>query len=654
MRRKTLVIAINTVCLLSATTVRSQELRIMSITFPQSSCITGTVPPSETCDSGDVVFGPECVDIPTQGCQDVIDRAEALAEMGAIEASSLLLQGELGDDGSETFSVSEISFTGHVQSTSSSGSFSAISEMRALIRIVPSFPEQSGVIEVEWDLDADIWADASGDGVASTHGKFSLMHVEGPGIPPAIPPVNFIARPGQGYERDSCGSFLAEVGQVYELHFRSGASSFAPSPEGEEDPEDSASTHSEAHFHLSLPRQPFLEFRIVGSPGDAVRPAPGAQLILRGADGEIIDSWSAFSGADFPTSESDPDCSSSVDGENSLNNPHFAEIASVGPIPPGRYRVRPRGTNPWRPDWYPIDPLPGTSTHGRRGFYVHGVDDFETQGSIGLAPELFGTFRGLLDADPGEIRLIVSYEGFSRPDLRFDSSTFQESCLGRATYNLASPADVYLKTGENTDEGYVTGFDPALGEVIQDIDGSTYTGPDSEPEVLTRVYIPGRNETDRLTLFPDGDGGAYTLDVTVTLPDGSEVTARRQSTIARGEVTELAVELSDVGVELRAIGDELSAQMPGDCNQDGRLDLSDGICLLGHLFQGNPAELPCGDTTVDDPGNRALVDTNGDQRVDLSDGIYVFTFLFLGGPPPVLGQECVSLAGCPSACGTER
>ncbi len=92
------------------------------------------------------------------------------------------------------------------------------------------------------------------------------------------------------------------------------------------------------------------------------------------------------------------------------------------------------------------------------------------------------------------------------------------------------------------------------------------------------------------------------------------------------------------------------AQLPGDCNQDGGIDISDGVCLLGHLFQGRPATLPCGESGIAAPGNRTLVDSNGDSSVDLSDGIHIFAFLFLGGPPPDGGTRCVFIEGCPSVC----
>jgi hypothetical protein len=92
-------------------------------------------------------------------------------------------------------------------------------------------------------------------------------------------------------------------------------------------------------------------------------------------------------------------------------------------------------------------------------------------------------------------------------------------------------------------------------------------------------------------------------------------------------------------------------QLPGDCNQDGGLDISDAVCLLGHLFLGDPAEVPCDGGTASDPGNKALLDANGDDNADLSDAVTVLEFLFLGKAPPVLGTSCVPIQGCPDLSG---
>ena len=85
--------------------------------------------------------------------------------------------------------------------------------------------------------------------------------------------------------------------------------------------------------------------------------------------------------------------------------------------------------------------------------------------------------------------------------------------------------------------------------------------------------------------------------------------------------------------------------LPGDCNSDGSLDLSDGVCLLSHLFVGRPAELPCEGASA-----ARMNDYNGDSNVDLSDGVAVLIYLFQGGSPHAEGVECKIVAGCPSAC----
>jgi len=89
---------------------------------------------------------------------------------------------------------------------------------------------------------------------------------------------------------------------------------------------------------------------------------------------------------------------------------------------------------------------------------------------------------------------------------------------------------------------------------------------------------------------------------------------------------------------------------PGDCNVDGKVDISDSLCLLGFLFLGSPGRLACGDGTLEDAGNRRVLDWNGDAATDLSDATALLNRLFLGGPPHVLGSECGTTSGCPEAC----
>jgi hypothetical protein len=73
-------------------------------------------------------------------------------------------------------------------------------------------------------------------------------------------------------------------------------------------------------------------------------------------------------------------------------------------------------------------------------------------------------------------------------------------------------------------------------------------------------------------------------------------------------------------------------RIPGDCNQDGRLNIADAICVLGVLFLGTPPRFPCGNGRSSDPGNLALLDWQPDGVVNIADPIALLTFLFLGGP----------------------
>jgi len=69
----------------------------------------------------------------------------------------------------------------------------------------------------------------------------------------------------------------------------------------------------------------------------------------------------------------------------------------------------------------------------------------------------------------------------------------------------------------------------------------------------------------------------------------------------------------------------------GDSNNDGAVDIGDGIWTLSYLFTGGRAP-PCTDAA----------DANDTGDLDLSDAIFVLNFLFLGGrePPPPGARTC--------------
>lgn len=126
----------------------------------------------------------------------------------------------------------------------------------------------------------------------------------------------------------------------------------------------------------------------------------------------------------------------------------------------------------------------------------------------------------------------------------------------------------------------------------------------------------------------DEDGNIYVLTSTELGPFGTGGQVFRLGPIVGGE------------------------QVPGDCNGDATLDLSDAVCALCVLFTGSPATFPCGDGSPTDPGNLNLIDWQPDGAVDISDAIALLQFLCGGGPAHVLAvagvetSECVPLPGC--------
>ena len=96
---------------------------------------------------------------------------------------------------------------------------------------------------------------------------------------------------------------------------------------------------------------------------------------------------------------------------------------------------------------------------------------------------------------------------------------------------------------------------------------------------------------------------------------------------------------------------------PGDCNQDGGVDLSDGIAFLQWFFQGVQLSAPAGsELCLIDPVNATAVGTqsmdwNGDAALDLSDETGLLTWFFGGAAEHVLGQDCI-LVDSPDCLGT--
>ncbi len=82
----------------------------------------------------------------------------------------------------------------------------------------------------------------------------------------------------------------------------------------------------------------------------------------------------------------------------------------------------------------------------------------------------------------------------------------------------------------------------------------------------------------------------------------------------------------------------------GECNQDGMVNIADGIFILNQLFGSPPPPRFCDDAC----------DTNGDRMKNIADAIYLFNFLFVMGPaPPPPWPDC-GLTKNPKPLGCEQ
>ena len=62
----------------------------------------------------------------------------------------------------------------------------------------------------------------------------------------------------------------------------------------------------------------------------------------------------------------------------------------------------------------------------------------------------------------------------------------------------------------------------------------------------------------------------------------------------------------------------------GDANGDQKVDVSDALTIFGYLFRGLGREVQCHDA----------LDTNDNGRLDITDGIHLLVYLFHRGDSP--------------------
>jgi hypothetical protein len=120
------------------------------------------------------------------------------------------------------------------------------------------------------------------------------------------------------------------------------------------------------------------------------------------------------------------------------------------------------------------------------------------------------------------------------------------------------------------------------------------------------------------------------VEVACTPPSGSIFPAGTTEVICRAVDLAGNIAFCSFGVHVKPA----AMFRRGDSNADGKVDISDGVRTLGHLFVGGPR-----------PECMEALNANDDSVVDLSDAVYIFQYLFLGGPmPPAPG---------PNVCGPD-
>jgi hypothetical protein len=195
----------------------------------------------------------------------------------------------------------------------------------------------------------------------------------------------------------------------------------------------------------------------------------------------------------------------------------------------------------------------------------------------------------------------------------------------------------------------VGGMQNTVGATPRDVPyptGSVLTGVGHEEVVVVTGTLTAPAEAGTYTLAVFNLGGAVLAGAPGRGPAGGP-SLWPLASLVPGSLTGLTVE----------VGAASGRQVPGDCNQDRQLNISDGVCLLSFLFRGSPSRLPCDEEARADPGpgDIQLADWNGDGKVDLSDGVGLLGFLFSGGSPHVLDpggarRACVPIAGCGDLC----
>jgi len=226
---------------------------------------------------------------------------------------------------------------------------------------------------------------------------------------------------------------------------------------------------------------------------------------------------------------------------------------------------------------------------------------------------------------------------------------------------LAQPLTIRLIAVDYTDGGGFDGYEVDFDEVSVTIEPPAPCDTHCDGVALSLIESETANVRAEASATDDSEGGiryVFTVEnaegVVLALDPQAEASAEFDLPPGDYSITVVVSDDSSCGpaAEDSSCSETITvpplggAQLPGDCNQDGMLDISDASCIFGVLFLGNPPALPCGDGNSSDPANLALVDWQADGQVDISDGIAALEFVLCGGGAHALGSECLRIVGC--------
>lgn len=224
------------------------------------------------------------------------------------------------------------------------------------------------------------------------------------------------------------------------------------------------------------------------------------------------------------------------------------------------------------------------------------------------------------------------------------SPTAQDGCGRNLTVNCSPASGATFPIGKTTVSCSATDADGKRGTCTFDVTvGCTGSPVVTCPQAITADCTSAAGAVVNFSATAQ-DSCGRNLTVTCNPAAGSVFPPGRTTVVCRATDDQGRTSQCSFDVTVNCVS-QGGRQIPGDCNQDGSLDISDAICVLGYLFLGNPTRLPCTDT-----GGTRLADWDARGGVDLSDAVGLLSYIFSGGPPHALGASCVPIDGCPSLC----